>query len=529
MTETSGGFRFVSHQRRGLIALPGVAAAGTVSVSATLSDSSTTTPVTIGLNTVADVQGIDTTLVIRQYPRPDATDAETEFFPLVEFAAAELPWLLPTPNGAQGPLPWLCLVVVEQREGVSVTGSGLGRPDVLHIERPGRAGAGAARPLGRRAVGARLRRDVGADDRLAGSRSTSPPGRHLSGCRLVAPRRLLPDTSYTAALVPIFAASALAGLGRSDQEVAAALAAPAPNFAWATSDSSVDLPTYLHWDFSTGDGGDFESLARALVEVPVGPDFGTRPLDLGLAGAGMPETSTLGAIFRGALTAPGIADQVAWPDSSDADEGQRRRRRRRRDRGGGRVDRSRRNHHAARPAGRRPDALRRAGGRARRCRRDRSGDELVRPAQPRPAGALGGRHRHPSAAPQRRGRHGRGLGSGGRRQRSERRTPATAGVAGDQREHPHPAPVRSLVRPAGVGGPAAAGPSGVAAERHRRPGHLRCAGRGGRQRAAGGLDLARRDDRATARQPAGRPGRLGGQRSRPRWPRSGRPTRPVGC
>ena len=41
---------------------------------------------------------------------------------------------------------------------------------------------------------------------------------------------------------------------------------------------------------------------------------------------------------------------------------------------------------------------------------------------------------------------------------------------------------------------------------------LRCPGRGGRQRAPGGLDLARRDDRAAARQPARRSGRCGGQR-----------------
>ena len=320
MTDTSGGFRFVSHQRRGLIALPGVAAAGTVSVSATLSDNSTTTPVTIGLNTIADVQGIDTTLVVRQYPRPDATDAETEFFPLVEFAAAELPWLLPTPDSAQGPLPWLALVVVEQQDGVAVTGSGLGRPDVLHIDAPAVPAQELPDPSGAalwaHAFAATSVQTTGSQDPV-----DLTPASGLAGCRLLAPRRLQPDTTYTAALVPVFAASALAGLGRSAQEVAAALAAPAPNFAWSTTDTSVDLPAYLHWDFSTGDGGDFESLARALVEVPVGPDFGTRPLDLGLAGAGMPLTSTLGAIFRGALTAPGIADQVAWPDPTDADEG----------------------------------------------------------------------------------------------------------------------------------------------------------------------------------------------------------------
>ena len=120
----SGGFRFVSHQRRGLIALPGVAGSGTVTAAATLSDGSSTPPVTLALASVGDIQGLDTTLVTRRYPRPGATDAETEFFPLVEFDVPELPWLLPTPTGPHGPLPWLCLVAVEIRPGVSVTSAG---------------------------------------------------------------------------------------------------------------------------------------------------------------------------------------------------------------------------------------------------------------------------------------------------------------------------------------------------------------------------------------------------------------------
>ena len=318
-TTDSGGFRFVSHQRRGLIALPGVAGSGTVSASAVLSDGSSSTAVTLGLASVADVLGIDTTLVARRYPRPDATDAETEFFPLVELSAPELPWLLPTPSGPQGPLPWLCLVAVQVRDGVSITGSGLGRLEVLHI-------GGAARPseelpdpagcaLWAHAFAATAVQTQGTADPVE-----TTTGVALSGCRLVAPRRLQPQTTYVAALVPTFSAAALAGLGRSDQEVAAALAAPQPAFAWSTSDASVDLPVYLHWEFSCGAGGDFESLARALHEVAVPPTFGTRPLDLALAGAGMPVTTSLGTVFRGALTAPGISPQPAWPDPTDADQ-----------------------------------------------------------------------------------------------------------------------------------------------------------------------------------------------------------------
>jgi len=316
----SGGFRFVSHQRRGLIALPGVAGSGTVSAAAVLSDGSSSTAVTLGLASLADVQGIDTTLVTRQYPRPGATDAESEFFPLVELSAPELPWLLPAPSGPRGPLPWLCLVVVQVRDGVSITGSGLGRLDVLHV-------GGAARPseelpdpagcdLWAHAFAATSVHTEGTADPVE-----NPIGAALSGCRLIAPRRLQPQTTYLAALVPTLAAAALAGLGRSDQEVAAALALPQPAFAWSTSDASVDLPVYLSWEFSCGAGGDFESLARALHEVPVPPTFGTRPLDLGLAGAGMPVTTRLGTVFRGALTGPGIAPQAPWPDPADADQG----------------------------------------------------------------------------------------------------------------------------------------------------------------------------------------------------------------
>ncbi len=143
----------------------------------------------------------------------------------------------------------------------------------------------------------------------------------LSGCRLLAPRRLAPQTSYLACLVPTFAAGALAGLGRSEAEVAAALSAPQPHFAWSSTDTSVELPVYLHWEFSCGATGDFESLARSLHGVPVDATFGTRPLDLGLAGAGMPVTSSTATVFRGALTAPGIPLQPPWPDAADADQG----------------------------------------------------------------------------------------------------------------------------------------------------------------------------------------------------------------
>lgn len=320
MTGTdSGGFRFASHARRGLVALPGVAGLGSVSAAVTLSDGSTTTPVTLAMASVADVRSLDTTLVTRTYPRAGATDAEAEFFPLVEFAAPELPWLLPTPDTPVGPLPWLCLVAVAVREGVTLAPAGSGKLDVLHV-------GGAARPadelpdpadspLWAHAFAATAVHTEGSNDSSEIGESPS-----LSGCRLLAARRLKANTSYIACLVPTLSAGALAGLGRSDADVAAALAAPQPMYAWSTSDSSVELPVYFSWEFSCGSAGDFESLARALKEVPVGPDFGTRPLDLGLAGRGIPVVATTQSRFRGALTAPSDLLPPPWPDGGDTDQ-----------------------------------------------------------------------------------------------------------------------------------------------------------------------------------------------------------------
>lgn len=317
----AGGFRFVSHARSGLIAQPGVAASGTLQAAAVLSDGSATTPVTFALPGPGDVLGLDTALVTRIYPRPGATDVETEFFPLIEFSLPELPWLLltPTPAGPGGPLPWLCLVVVEAKDGVSIRPGGIGALDVLKIADPAKPGDELPDPadavLWAHAFSAtQVRAAAGADPVESG---TGPP---LAGSRLMAARRLRPQTGYLACLVPTLAATALAGLGRADAEVAAALAAPQPNYAWSRSDGSVELPAYVTWEFSCTAAGDFESLARSLGEVPVDDTFGTRPLDLGLAGPGMPATTTATTVLRGALTAPGIGPEATWPDAGDHDQ-----------------------------------------------------------------------------------------------------------------------------------------------------------------------------------------------------------------
>jgi hypothetical protein len=66
--------------------------------------------------------------------------------------------------------------------------------------------------------------------------------------------------------------------------------------------AAVDLPVYFHWEFTTGFGGDFESLARRLQGRPVPEGVGTRMLRIGDASFDLPDGGTLP--LQGALRIP---------------------------------------------------------------------------------------------------------------------------------------------------------------------------------------------------------------------------------
>ena len=85
----------------------------------------------------------------------------------------------------------------------------------------------------------------------------------LNVSRLVAPRRLVPDRSWLACVVPAFDAGVAAGLGIPRQNPDAPLGP-----AWRTG-IDAELPVYYHWEFQTGDFGDFEYLARKLTPIRV--------------------------------------------------------------------------------------------------------------------------------------------------------------------------------------------------------------------------------------------------------------------
>jgi hypothetical protein len=255
-------------------------------------------PVSLRLYAPGDVTGFDTRVVLRTDPPNLAADFEPNYFPSVELELPELPWLLtPAAGDAQGRLrPWLCLIAVRKQPGVTLTANRERPLPVLAIRTPARP-ADELPDLNESWAWAHSQ-VIGAGDASVGELLFSAESQRLS--RLVCPRRLQPGQSYYAAIVPAFAAGRRAGLGELPQDEDEAQLAP----AWSLGDiaDTIELPVYFHWEFSTGKGGDFESLARRLRGKPVPEGVGTRQLHLGEVGFGLPDGGVLP--LEGALRVP---------------------------------------------------------------------------------------------------------------------------------------------------------------------------------------------------------------------------------
>lgn len=260
----------------------------------------------LGLYGPGDVTGFDTRTVLRTDPPDLARGVDPSRFPAVELDVPALPWLLtPATGDEQGRLrPWVCLVVVRRQPGVTLQVRGRALP-VLTVGAPARPAAELP-DLDESWAWAHAQ-VVASGDTAVGQ--LLDRGREGTLARLVCPRRLRPDEDYLACLVPAFAAGRRAGLGSPPVPEDDAGLEP----AWRVEEdpASVELPVYLHWEFGTGSGGDFESLARRLRGRPVPAGVGTRDLDVADPGLGLPDGGVLP--MQGALRAPGPDAMAAVP------------------------------------------------------------------------------------------------------------------------------------------------------------------------------------------------------------------------
>lgn len=259
---------------------------------------------TVQLRGPGSVVGLAPSQVVRCEPRNGTTDFEPNYFPSIELASAELPWMFThaAPSGDRL-IPWLVLVVVEA-DAATLGTAGSGPLPVLSVD-----DAASQLPDLRQAwAWAHVQANVDATDLEAAW--AAAPEAFVS--RLVCPRRLVAGTRYIACVVPSFENGRLAGLGKDPDADPIAL-------AWGETTTEIQLPVYASWRFSTAaEPGDFEALIRRLEPVVLGGGVGVRDVDIGEPGSSrLPSGSEVLVGFEGALVSPS-ATPTSWESTHQA-------------------------------------------------------------------------------------------------------------------------------------------------------------------------------------------------------------------
>ena len=260
-------YAFLSVMRRGLAAMIPAGASGdtrvSVPVSLSVGGAAAGSLPLLALRGAGDVIGFDTSAIRRTWPVSDADNAEPNYFALIEFTEADLPWRY-TPDAPAGDrlAPWICLIVLQQDEVASLTTAApfsyLTVHDASVLPDLSQSWAWAHAQI----VGIPAAPDTDFTAAAVAGLLANNPG-------LMSPssvRRLNPQTNYVACLVPTLERARLAGLGQPVDGVARL----AP--AWTSASTSLTLPVYFSWKFHTGDLGDFASLAAKLKPVSNLPD-----------------------------------------------------------------------------------------------------------------------------------------------------------------------------------------------------------------------------------------------------------------
>jgi len=305
-----GQYQFLAWSRQGLAAtltnpdnggtLPARAssvAALTLTAKAATTVTDQVPPVTVQTFGPGDVIGIDPGHVVRTEPRDSTTNFEPNYLAGIEFDTPDFPWLF-TPAGPDGDRlrPWLVLIALTPAEYSPVPGAPQPLPAIDVTDLTG------LQPLDDAWNWAHVQ--VAGAAGLAAALARQPTA-VIS--RLLCPRRLDPETTYTAFVVPAFEIGRQAGLGLDVSGMTSTGA------AWTQSSTApLRLPVYYQFQFHTSDQGDFESLVRKLTPVVLGPSIGQRAMAVDDAASGFPSGGAplgLPGALQSLSTQP-----TAWPD-----------------------------------------------------------------------------------------------------------------------------------------------------------------------------------------------------------------------
>ena len=256
-----------------------------------------------------DVLGIDARQIVRTEPPAFSRNFETNFRPYIEFDRPDFPWVF-TPLKSDGNklVPWLCLIVLKKEDVESFKNNSSKALPVLICKK------NKLPDLSDAACWAHVQH--------AGSGEIQAADDAESLSRLVAPivsedgsGELSPTTAYQAFVVPVFNVGCEAGLKQerlSDKLM----------WAWhhvspAPPEEKVELPVYYSWEFSTSEGGDFESLARRLDSWPAPPELGKLKLNISNPSDKIDLGDGATLDFSGALISPkAISHDSLWPNNT---------------------------------------------------------------------------------------------------------------------------------------------------------------------------------------------------------------------
>ena len=318
MPENASHYTFLPWYRTGLASavrqVEGDRGTLSVALHAKLGDAAETFQRKVHLIGPGDITGIDPRAIVRVDPRPFTGDFEPNYLAAIEFFDEDFAWRYspraPEAGGKGRLMPWLALLVLETSE-FELQEQGQGYPRKVLIKaaaplpQPAELWAWAHSHLNGVAVDP-------ANPRGAADQIEANPA--ASCCRILSARHLLPQKSYQAFLVPVFAAGRRAGLlGDSPG---------AGEFAWQPG-QAVTLPVYHEWSFRTAERGDFKELALRLKVRPADVTVGRRPMDVSRPrdNAAMPPIRNTANPQRpvldveGALQVPG-AQHSGWEKSS---------------------------------------------------------------------------------------------------------------------------------------------------------------------------------------------------------------------
>jgi hypothetical protein len=301
-----GSYHFRSWVRRGVGAdagqpdgpgLPGRAAL-TVALNVTALQGATVVnddpppQLTVHLFGPGDVIGLDPRHVIRTEPRDQTVNFEPNYLAGIEFDHPDFPWLFTPAQPAGDRLrPFCALIALKDGECKvpDVAPNPLPVIDVLDTS--------ALQPLDDAWNWAHAQISGSSD---LSATIASNPAAAIS--RILCPRRLDPETRYTAFLVPAFEIGRQAGLGMDVSGVHTA------DPAWnGHTPAPLRLPVYYRFTFRTSDAGDFESLVRKLTPTVLPADVGATPMAVDHPGPGIPGAGGplgLEGALRSASTAP---------------------------------------------------------------------------------------------------------------------------------------------------------------------------------------------------------------------------------